>query len=147
MPNEREDATIDLLIGNDYYLDLILPQKVHIQPGLYMLGSKLGWILTGRTSELIEDKKEHSLSVLTYGTEIERETNVFTCADKYLPIKPNLEEFWRLETIGIQDKQEDHIDEKVLQHFNETLQYENGRYMATWTNLIYQITMDWHLVD
>lgn len=132
LPNEREDATIDLLIGNDYYLDLILPQKVQIQPGLYMLGSKLGWILTGRTSELIEDKEEHSLSVLTYGTEIERETNVFTCADKYLPIKPNLEEFWRLETIGIQDKQEDHIDEKVLQHFNETLQYENGRYMVTW---------------
>ena len=54
-PTEREIYSVELLIGNDYYLDLILPQKVEVQPGLYMLGSKLGWILSGRASEIVEN--------------------------------------------------------------------------------------------
>ena len=102
MPSELESSTIDLHIGNDYYLDLILPQKIEIQPGLYMLGSKLGWILAGRTPEP-DKKNEHSLLVVTYGTTIERETNLSTCADKSLPTKQDVEDFWRLESIGIQD--------------------------------------------
>ena len=57
LPTELETSTIDLLIGNDYYLDLILPQKVEIQPGLYMLGSKLGWILAERTPKPAQKKR------------------------------------------------------------------------------------------
>ena len=41
--------------------------------------------------------------VLTYGTDIERETDLFTSADKSLPVKPDLDNFWNLETIGIND--------------------------------------------
>ena len=48
---ELETSTIDLLIG-DYYLDLILPKTVEIQPGLYMLGSKLDWILAGTSDSV-----------------------------------------------------------------------------------------------
>ena len=42
IPTERETTSVELLIGNDYYLDIILLQKVGVQSGLYMLGSKLG---------------------------------------------------------------------------------------------------------
>ena len=41
LPKEIETSSIDLLIGNDYYLDIILPQKIEVQTGLYILGSKL----------------------------------------------------------------------------------------------------------
>ena len=68
LPTKRENTTIDLLIGNDYYLDFILPQKVEIQPGLYMLASKLGWILTGRTTEQIEESTEASVLMLSYNS-------------------------------------------------------------------------------
>ena len=51
LPCERESSTIELLIGSDYYLDLILPQMVEVQPGLYLLASKVGWLLSGRTSQ------------------------------------------------------------------------------------------------
>ena len=51
----KETSSVELLIGNDYYLDIILPQKVEVQSELYMLGSKLGWILSGRTSEIVEN--------------------------------------------------------------------------------------------
>ena len=42
LPTERETSSVELIIGNDYYLDIKLPQKMEVQPGLYMLGSKLG---------------------------------------------------------------------------------------------------------
>ena len=51
LPKETESSSVELRIGNDYYLDIILPQKIEKQADLYMLGSKLGWILSGRTAE------------------------------------------------------------------------------------------------
>ena len=42
IPSETETSAIELLIGNDYYLDIILSQKIEVQPGLYLLASKLG---------------------------------------------------------------------------------------------------------
>ena len=42
LPKEIEPSSVELLIGNDYYLDIILPQKIEVQAGLYMLGSKWG---------------------------------------------------------------------------------------------------------
>lgn len=50
LPFERESSSIEMFIGNDYYLDFILSQRIELLPGLYLFGSKLGWILTGRTS-------------------------------------------------------------------------------------------------
>ena len=86
-PNVRETSSVELLIGNDYYLDIILPQKIEIQPGLYMLGSKLGWILSGRTSETVENTAEPSMFILTYGTDVNRETTLITHTDSSLPLK------------------------------------------------------------
>ena len=48
--------------------------------------------------------------VLTYGTDIEREKDIFTSADKSLPVKPNLDNFWNLERIGINDSPVDPQD-------------------------------------
>lgn len=36
-PVKDETRQVDLLIGNDYYLDLILPQRIEVQPALYLL--------------------------------------------------------------------------------------------------------------
>ena len=92
-PTEIETSSIELLIGNDYYLDIILPQKVEVQSGLYMLCSKLGWILSGRTSEIVENSTESSMLIMTHGKGIDNETTFLTCLDKSLPMKPNLEDF------------------------------------------------------
>ena len=97
-----------------------------------MLGSKLGWILAGRTTETVENTAEPSMLILTYGTDINRETTLMTHADKSLPMKPNLEDFWRLESTGIQESPTESDDTKALNRFNETLSYENGRYTVTW---------------
>lgn len=131
IPSESESSTIELLIGNDYYLDLILSQKVEIQPGLYMLASKLGWILTGRTTENRGEGTESSLFVLTYGTSVTA-TEGFTCVDSVVPSKPDLEDFWNVEGIGILDSPHCSDNESALQQFHDTLKFEDGRYQVTW---------------
>ena len=64
IPSETESSTVELLIGNDYYLDIILSQKIEVQPGLYLLASKLGWILTGRTSEVKSELNQTNMLIL-----------------------------------------------------------------------------------
>ena len=61
-----------MLVGNDYYQDIILPQKIEVQPGLYLLSSKLGWIVTGRTSEPDESENGTNMLILTYGTNVSK---------------------------------------------------------------------------
>ena len=50
-PKQEELITIDLLIGRDYYWDIIVSIKINITWGLYLIDSKLGWILTGRLDQ------------------------------------------------------------------------------------------------
>jgi hypothetical protein len=51
---------------------------MEVQPGLYVLASKLGWILTGRTND-DNDANSTSESImlkLTYGTEIRKKVSL-----------------------------------------------------------------------
>ena len=88
--HDREITFVKLLIGNDVYLDLILLHRVDLQPGLYLLDSKLGWMLTGRTSKFTAEKQESNVLILTYEKEIGTETILFTEFDKSLHVKANL---------------------------------------------------------
>ena len=76
-PTEKETTTTELLIGNDYYRNFILTQRVEVQPGLYMLASKLGWILTVRTTEPAEDTPEYNMLILTHSTNTVKRTSLF----------------------------------------------------------------------
>ncbi|XP_045206117.2 uncharacterized protein LOC123558303 [Mercenaria mercenaria] len=131
LPRENERSTIELLIGNDYYLDFILPQKIEVQKGLYLLNSKLGWILTGRSGEIEVDKNDTSMLILTYGTNIGN-TNVFTSIDKVVPSKPDLEDFWNMESIGVYDNDKKPDDKIAMEKFQKTLKFQDGRYQVTW---------------
>ena len=37
LPDELEVSSVELLIGNDYYSDLFLPERKKVRPGLYLL--------------------------------------------------------------------------------------------------------------
>ena len=130
LPSETESSTVELLVGNDYYLDLILSQKIEIQLGLYLLASELGLILTGSTSENEQRANETNMLILTYGTNI-TQTNVFKSTDEVAPRKPDLEDVWNIENIGIFDNPTTN-DEMVKIQFKETLTFEDGRYHVKW---------------
>ena len=46
--------------------------------------------------------------------------------------KPDLDIFWNLESIGIMDSPVKSDDDKALEMFNNTIKFDNGRYLVTW---------------
>ena len=45
-----ETYTLGILIVNDHYYDIMLDKREVVQANLYVLKSKLGWILSGTTT-------------------------------------------------------------------------------------------------
>ena len=56
-----------------------------------------------------------SLLILTYGLNIG--TQVFTSIDDAVPTKPELEDFWNTESIGVTDKPNVKDDEVAMETF------------------------------
>ena len=52
LPTDTEQSAIEMLIGNDYYFELLLPRKMELGGGLFLFQSKLGWVLGGRCSSV-----------------------------------------------------------------------------------------------
>lgn len=77
-----------------------------------LLALKLGWILAGPTSEIDSNLTETNMLILTEGTNI-KDTSVSSSIDDLAPTKPNLEDFWNIESIGIVDNPKTSNDEKV----------------------------------
>ena len=49
IPYSSENATVDILIGSDYFWDIVeLSDRISLPSGLYLVPSRLGYILTGR---------------------------------------------------------------------------------------------------
>ena len=96
--------------------------------------SKLGWILTGRV-KCHDDKPDSSISMLTY-TSSPISIHLSTQSDDQQPLaeqKTHLEEFWKLETLGIREPVQENDDDKALQKFNETIHFEDRRYQVIWS--------------
>ncbi|VDI73293.1 Hypothetical predicted protein [Mytilus galloprovincialis] len=130
LPFQNESSSIELLIGNDYYLDLILSNKVEIQPGLYLLASKLGWIVTGRTRETYEEKSETGLLILSNTSSFE--ISDIENPDQSIVAQAGICDLWNLESIGIIENMETSSDKKAMEYFKETLKFKNGRYYVKW---------------
>ena len=135
IPTSPESASIELLLGNDYYCDIFsgdIPMK-QVIPGLNLMASKLGWILTGRV-KCQEAQSTPSVSMLTYTSSPVSAyfTAQFNAQKPPTEQKPQLEDFWKLETLGISEPVSVNDDDKALQKFNDTVRFEDGRYQVTW---------------
>jgi hypothetical protein len=109
----------------------VLHEKIKVQQGLYLLASKLGWIHTGR-SETDDLTQSSDLNMLLMTEGNYKTSGVLTCIENSFQGKPDLDDFWNLESIGITNKNDaKRIDADVLECFKETLKTENGRYQIT----------------
>ncbi|CAF1104794.1 unnamed protein product [Didymodactylos carnosus] len=127
-----ENKLVDLLIGNDYYWDIITSEKIELAPGLYLIGSKLGRIISGRHRGPDWMKKLPSTVLFTYSQPCQMAKLPFVPADTQLADKFDFKHLWDLETIGIKDRIDDTSDENALQVFNDTIHYKNKRYYVKW---------------
>ena len=68
IPKSIQMSKIELLIGNDYYTDIVSMKRLEVTDTLHLLGSKLGWVLTGRTK--LNDSINKDIMMLTNATKI-----------------------------------------------------------------------------
>ena len=103
-----------------------------VSPGLNFIESKLRWILTGKV-KCQDNKPDSSISMLTY-TSSPISVHLSAQSDDKQPLAEQmiqLEEFWKLETLGIRETVQENEDDKALQKFKETIHFEDGRYQIT----------------
>ena len=50
LPSQMETYALGILIGNDHYYDILLDKREVVQENFYVLESRFGWILSGRTT-------------------------------------------------------------------------------------------------
>ena len=55
LPDEDQTLKIDILIGNDYYEDIMKSEKIEIDDGLYLINSTVGWMFSGRVRVIMKD--------------------------------------------------------------------------------------------
>ena len=69
LPKTMESSTLGLLIGNDYYNDIMSSEKVKIEEGLYIIKSKFGWVISGRTTNQRNGRhQENIMFIMTHSS-------------------------------------------------------------------------------
>ncbi|XP_063364633.1 uncharacterized protein LOC134653232 [Cydia amplana] len=121
---------VNLLIGNDYYEGFRRQEKIQLKDNLYLIDTDFGWLYSGD-----ENRKRHTpeniLTVTTYCHCHSSSCPYFTEPD--LPLRNiDIKFLWSLECIGINDSPKATRQEEAVKHFNDTIQYNNGRYEVTW---------------
>ena len=98
IPKKSEAYRVDILIGNDHYLDIVQPDRKEIQPGLYLLASELGWIVSGRIPRSVNDSFQPSMMVALFGTPTAKHTQTHADLDSNASdARACLQDFWALE--------------------------------------------------
>ena len=100
LPSQMETYILGILIGNDHYYDIMLDKREVVQENLYFLESKLGWILSGRTT-VRKSQDENTLFLLSTPNDIPSELHEMNRESQIAMFKPNAEDLRNLENIGI----------------------------------------------
>eukprot|EP00117_Sycon_ciliatum_P034134 scpid9570/ scgid26125/ len=121
LSQHAEDVTIDLLVGNDYYFDVMGNEHIRLDDGLMLLDSKIGFIPSGRI--LMESQDHEAPVMLVSGIRLPA-----TSMPEF-----TIENFWKTESIGIEDPLEDKSqDEQAMEIFDNSVDFKNGRYEVKW---------------
>ena len=110
-------ASLNCLIGLDYYDSLLFPTRREISPGVFVTSSKFGDIVSG----FIPSSPLNPVV----------SSNATTLSFLSLEEDP-VETLWSLETIGIRDNPQQNDDDLALDQFNTSITLVNGRYQVAW---------------
>ena len=120
------DLTLDILIGVDNYWRFISTNNVLRFDDLVAHESVFGWVLSGSCLRSHEENVSHQMLCI----------NANVC-------ESDLHNFWNLENIGIYPEKDNPPKEKVLETFQDTIEYVNGRYEVAlpWKNEVEKFSL------
>eukprot|EP00117_Sycon_ciliatum_P018644 scpid5610/ scgid2568/ len=132
LPDTSEKASVDLLIGTDYFWSIIQQDRIVLPSGLLLLPSRLGYILTGCCAPSHDDSSQ--TSTLLCHTAVRLASHQLQVMDSTprSTLTPNLTEMWNLDRIGIHDCPDVTADDLALRHFQDHIQFTGGRYEVAW---------------
>ena len=131
IPNQLETYNLGLLIGNDYYDKIVLGERKQVQDNLYLLKSTVGWILSGRTSR--EDQPQDESAMFVMSTTARAAPHVLHMDDKEsMTFEPDLEDLWKLESIGIKPDDPREKDDIAMEMFKNSVIKRDNRYSISW---------------
>ncbi|CAF1077099.1 unnamed protein product, partial [Didymodactylos carnosus] len=122
LPTKVENCNADILLGNEYYDQFTMPERIKINEQLYLLGEKFGRILSGCISTINKfSNRPVSLFVSSLTTDLGQLSSGFLKQD---------------DNLSPQDKIDCPDDEVALKQFNETIQFQDQRYFVQlpWRN-------------
>ena len=115
---ESTQAPIDILIGSDQYFEFVGLEHLKLGNGIVMLDTKLGFIPTDKA-----DQHDSLPDIHAMCTSVESEVQ-----------HPDfdLQKFWKLEQIGIDEDNGVTDDTLAYDNFNANVEFINGRYVVSW---------------
>ena len=112
--DENQDIKVDILVGLDYYWQLIGRGMRNLPGGLVAQDTAFGWILSGKWNDC---NVGHSRNTIAH--------QMLCMSD--IPDDP-MNNFWDLEVIGVNKPNDDLLDDSVLRSFNDNIRLVDGRY-------------------
>ncbi|GFT35699.1 integrase catalytic domain-containing protein [Nephila pilipes] len=112
----NSDANVSVLIGADNYYDVMTGRIKRISRKLVAAESLYGWCLIGISGPPNKDSSDSFAMKVVVEEDISKQ----------------LEAFWQLENLGIEPVNENLNckDNKILQEFEENIQFRDGRYVV-----------------
>jgi len=119
--------TLQLLIGNDYYWELFPAhaEKREVTPGLYLIDSKLGFLLSGRTD--VSEGSDVSCATLSMLTLTE--SHILSSFAGFTGLhadSSSVADLWKVDSIGIKERSEDF----AVEDFGDNITSVDSRYQV-----------------
>lgn len=124
----EDQHSIDILIGSDYYWDIVTGQTIRAESGPTAVNSKFGWILSGPTNNSSSENKVVSNLIIS------GETAPFNATRENDEVVDMLKKFWDVESVGKEDRSKIQDNLPI-----ETKQYEE----ISFNGSFYEVGLPW----
>ena len=125
LEGQQSDSSIDILIGSDYYFDILAGEIVRGESGPVAINSEFAWVVRGPTNDTVSGSGTSSVHLLIEEPDHPYPTPMkFAGKEDESELSNLLRRFWEIESMGITEK------EVTKEEFLKDIQYieDESRY-------------------